>query len=173
MVKGIESSQWEAGGNFPATSSETRRSVAEVTSLSFANCRICGKLFYRTTRDICLDCRTDEEGKFLRVKKYLHTYPSATIDDVTLGTEVELSLIILWIEQRKLTLEQNPNIVLECERCGAETRTGRLCPECRSELRQQLVNQDMGETVGEPSPLASANSKVFAKYHLSRRRDGR
>lgn len=144
-----------------------------MTSLSFANCRICGKLFYRTTRDICLDCRTDEEGKFLRVKKYLHTYPSATIDDVTLGTEVELRLIILWIEQRKLTLEQNPNIVLECERCGADTRTGRLCPECRSELRQQLVHQDERTMMGEQPSLASAKSELSAKYHLSRRRDRR
>lgn len=107
--------------------------------LNFANCTECGKIFIKTTKNICASCIQADDNLFLEVREYLRTYKNAFLRDVVEDTNADLNKIIAWIEQGRLLLHDNPNLLITCERCGQQSRSGRFCNSCRTEMKNQLA----------------------------------
>lgn len=103
-----------------------------------ANCKRCGRIFNKVRRDLCPACVEEEEAAFLRVRDYLRQNKNATIGDVVENTGVPSEKIVQMIQDGRLLLRDNPNLVYPCERCGEMTQTGRLCARCTQEMAKEL-----------------------------------
>jgi flagellar operon protein (TIGR03826 family) len=104
------------------------------------NCPRCGKLFMKTTKDICEQCISEERELIDIIRLYLKENKMATITDVVRDTDIELEIILDFIEKGHIILIDNPNIKFECSRCGNPTQDGHLCSRCREELILELAD---------------------------------
>src|SRR5690625_6316215 len=69
-----------------------------------ANCANCNQVFVKTVRDICRDCYEAEEKAFEIVYRFLSKRKNreATLKEIVEATEVEESLIIKFIKEKRL-----------------------------------------------------------------------
>ena len=102
--------------------------------MALANCRRCGRLFNKTSHDVCPSCIHEEENKIAEIRGYLRGHPLANIYEVSQGTSATYEEIVDLLRRGKLLLRQYPNMTYPCERCGAPTQSGRLCTNCAQEL---------------------------------------
>lgn len=109
------------------------------SNMDIRNCRICGKIYAYDGFDICLSCRRKEDEEFKKVKAYIYDNPNASIQEVSEGTGVSVKKILRFLREGKLELkDENINLILDCERCGAPIKTGRFCDKCKIELEREL-----------------------------------
>lgn len=100
--------------------------------MPLANCKECGKLFFKTSVDICPECQKKEEEDFNRVKDYLKKNPTASIPEIIEATEVSEAKISKFIRAGRLSIKPT------CESCGKVIDSGRFCPECRVKLLREV-----------------------------------
>ncbi|GGE36160.1 hypothetical protein GCM10011391_13700 [Pullulanibacillus camelliae] len=105
-----------------------------------ANCKNCGKLFVRTTSDICPACHKEDEKKFQKVYKFISKRENreATVQELHDTTGVEEKLIFRWIEEGRLLVKNFPNLFYPCSSCGEPIQSGRLCENCASKIKRDL-----------------------------------
>lgn len=110
-----------------------------------ANCSKCGTVFVKGIRDICQNCFREEEKAFEIVYEFLRKRKNreATIMEIVEATEVEESLIIQFIRQKRLRSSDFPNLAYPCERCQTPITTGRLCNECSHSLIEGFKNEEI------------------------------
>lgn len=110
-----------------------------------ANCKRCGRVFVKTVRDICNECYKEEEQLFEKVYKYIRKKENrtATIQEVSEATDVEESLIMKWVKEKRIHTKDFPNLTYECERCGKPIQDGKICEDCALELKKQLEREEM------------------------------
>ncbi len=107
--------------------------------MKIANCKRCGKMFQKTTRDICMDC-VKEEGQILEATRvYLRDNPSSSLAEVSDGTDISMKVIMDLIHAGLLRLVDFPNMAVECQGCGTPTQEGRYCSKCQEELGMKLA----------------------------------
>ena len=113
------------------------------------NCQQCGKLFVRAIRTVCQDCYNKEEEKFQTVYNFMkkRVNREATIPEIVEGTDVEESLIIKFVKEKRLRTNQFPNLTYPCDRCGTQIADGKLCDNCSGELTKQLKFEDELESI--------------------------
>ncbi len=107
-----------------------------------ANCPKCDRLFAKTAiRDICETCFKEEEKKFETVYQFIRKRENRTsnVDQIVEATEVEEDLIYKWVKKGRLKQAHFPNLSFPCEKCGTQTKTGRLCESCSTNLRSELT----------------------------------
>lgn len=102
--------------------------------MPLANCKECGKLFLKTSSDICPECQKKEEEDFNRVKEYLKENPTSSISEIMEATGVSEAKISKFIRAGRLSIKPT------CESCGKVIDSGRLCPECRVKLLKEVRN---------------------------------
>ncbi|NLZ55038.1 MAG: MerR family transcriptional regulator [Thermoanaerobacteraceae bacterium] len=99
--------------------------------MDLRNCPKCGKLFVYSHRNLCPSCLKKDEEDFDRVRAFINDNPEATIEEVSEGTDVSVKKILEYLKEGRLMLRNNNvNIILECELCGAQILTGRICEKC-------------------------------------------
>lgn len=104
------------------------------------NCPRCGDLFVYTIKEICPKCvkKVEEEyqlcAQFLRRKENR----SSTITEMSEKTGVSMEQIYEFVRQKRLMVDQNPNIGYPCEGCGNLIRVGRLCEACSGQWKKTL-----------------------------------
>ena len=107
--------------------------------MKITNCKRCGKLFQKTTRDICVDC-VKEEGQILEtIRVYLRNNPSSSLAEVSHATDISMEVISDLIYVGMLRLVDFPNMAVECQGCGTPTQEGRYCSKCQEELGTKLA----------------------------------
>ncbi|WP_237699988.1 TIGR03826 family flagellar region protein [Alicyclobacillus acidocaldarius] len=127
--------------------------------VALANCRRCGRLFNKTSHDVCPSCIHEEENKIAEIRDYLREHPLANIYEVSQGTSATYEEIVDLIRRGKLLLRQYPNMTYPCERCGAPTQSGRLCMNCAQELSSEI---QMGErTYSANKPYKENHNRGF------------
>jgi flagellar operon protein (TIGR03826 family) len=103
------------------------------------NCSRCGRLFGYSGRPICSYCVEEEEDEFKKVKEYLYDYPGSTVFEVSEATNVEVEKIMRFLKEERLQVSSdNPNMLLECEKCSRPITTGRFCESCKNELHSSM-----------------------------------
>ncbi len=100
--------------------------------MPLANCKECGKLFFKVASDICPECQKKEEEDFNKVKDYLREYPNASLSEIMEATGVNEKKISKFIKAGRLSIKPT------CESCGRPIDSGKLCPECRMKLLREV-----------------------------------
>ncbi|WP_202079368.1 TIGR03826 family flagellar region protein [Caldalkalibacillus salinus] len=105
-----------------------------------ANCPQCNKLFVKGVQDLCRNCIKIEDQEYRLVAEYLRSRKNrkATIYECSEDTGVTINKISKFIRQKRITLENLPNMGYPCESCGALTRAGTLCQNCHQQLNQDI-----------------------------------
>lgn len=122
------------------------------------NCPRCGSVFVYRGRDICPRCVADEEDQFERVRRFLRTSPSATLEEVVEATGVSAELVLSFMRQGRLVATGGLKGLLSCQRCGAPIDDGQLCAECARELAREVdraasaVREEGTPSSGSPAP---------------------
>ncbi len=102
------------------------------------HCKKCNRLFSPyLDEDYCSRCKVGTEEEFKIVRNFVYDHPEATIKDAAEGTDVAEELILQFIREGRLILKGD-HTLLSCERCGVKIDTGRFCPDCTRELRNEL-----------------------------------
>ncbi|MCU9612988.1 hypothetical protein OEV98_05415 [Caldibacillus lycopersici] len=110
--------------------------------MNLANCEKCGELFVKiATRELCNNCFQEEEEAFKKVKEFLadKNNKSASLIEMSERTGVEEDLIYKFIRKGRIQVFNSPNITYPCENCGKEIRSGKLCEECLTEMKEGLA----------------------------------
>lgn len=112
-----------------------------------ANCTRCDELFIKTLRDICKNCYDEEEKAFKAVKSFLRLKKNreATITEIVEEIGVGGKQITKFIKEKRLLTSQFPNLAYECEKCGANITSGKICSNCSEELLRDLDNESRAE----------------------------
>jgi flagellar operon protein (TIGR03826 family) len=137
------------------------------------NCSRCGRLFGYAGRPICSYCVEEEEDEFKKVKEYLYDNPGSTVFEVADATNVEVEKIMRFLKEERLQVSsENPNMLLECEKCSRPINMGRFCQNCKNEL-----HTSMRKEFGLDKPAAPAEDDYKLKtqgkdqmYTATRRR---
>lgn len=108
--------------------------------MPIANCKRCGRIFSRSRRDICSECIVQEDREFTLVRSYLRENRDADMNEIIEATQVEMDSIIQMIQDGRLILVDNPNLMYSCARCGEPTQSGRYCSKCSEELVQGFAS---------------------------------
>ena len=113
------------------------------------NCRICGKLFLRDHTDYCLGCYKKTEQDFKLVSDFLSNEQNrfATIEEVSIETEVSVKQVADFIRDGRIYAEDYPNLGYRCSHCDKMIKRQLLCDECfqqfSSEINQTLKRENL------------------------------
>ena len=134
------------------------------------NCKKCNRLFqYIAGRMICPICQEEEEKEFKLLKEYLYEHPRATMIEVSEATGISIQAIKHYLREGRLIITNDSPIGIECEKCGAEIKTGRFCERCAYELEMgmRLITNELKEKTKVPYP----NSSKSKMHYLKRNKD--
>lgn len=107
--------------------------------MNVRNCKKCGKIFnYTTGQPICSHCKKDLEVKFKDVRQFIRRNSDASIQMIAEECDVEVKQIKQWIKEEKLSFSKDSTIGIECEKCGANIKTGRFCETCKADTLSNL-----------------------------------
>lgn len=130
------------------------------------NCSRCGRLFGYAGRPICSYCVEEEEDEFKKVKEYLYDYPGSTVFEVSDATDVEVEKIMRFLKEERLQVSsENPNMLLECEKCGRPVNTGRFCQNCKDELHNSM-RKEFGLDKKAAPPEDDYKQKAHSKEQM-------
>ena len=103
------------------------------------NCVRCKRLFqYVGGPPICPICKEKEEETFKVVKDYIYEHREANMVQVSNDTGVPAKIIEKFIRDGRLIITDDSPIFLQCEKCGADIKTGRFCDECSRSLSNEM-----------------------------------
>ncbi len=139
--------------------------------MELKNCKKCGKLFSpKTNEKVCPVCREEEEEKFKKVKEYLWDHPKASVEEVHEATGVEEELIIKFVKEDRLIAEGiDVDMLLECERCGTQIKSGRFCQSCKQELVSGLSGDD-DKKQDKKQEKKKKDQKMYTKDRINKRK---
>ncbi|HSH37048.1 TIGR03826 family flagellar region protein [Schnuerera sp.] len=121
------------------------------------NCSRCGKIYAYDGFNICLQCRRKDEEDFKKVKEYIDENPGVNISEVSEETGVDTKKIISFLREGRLEVEDEHNLLLSCERCGASIKTGRFCEKCTVEMQREFKQSIGGGR--DPKDLENGRAK--------------
>lgn len=103
--------------------------------MALANCKQCGSLFNKITRDICEKCIKEEEELLRATQDYLRDNRSAQIWQILEAVEdLDAGLLDKWVEEKRINLVQPADELgkKKCMYCGREvTGQGNICKTCQ------------------------------------------
>jgi len=76
---------------------------------------------------------------FLTIKSYLRNHKDADMAMLVEETGLQLEVIVEMIQDGRLILRDNPNLLYHCERCDLPIQIGRYCVPCSKELAADLT----------------------------------
>ena len=104
--------------------------------MNIRNCKTCGKIFNYVLGlpPICPACREDLEKKFQEVKLYIRDHKGTSIAKVAEDCQVDERQIKQWLREDRLEVTEDSPLLLNCESCGAQIRSGRFCDKCKATM---------------------------------------
>jgi len=136
------------------------------------NCKRCNKIFnYLGGAQICPICKEADEADFRKVKDYLYDNPGATMSQISMELGISVEKITRYLREGRLEIvDNNGNLVLECEKCGKSIRTGRYCEECTRELSRSFSStaNEMKNKLAPPSSPSNLKSEKVAMRYLGK-----
>lgn len=90
----------------------------------------------------CEDCRNKEYDDYGKARNYIENNPGATSADITTHTGVTQKAIRQMLKESRLEVAQDSKVLLRCEICGADIRTGVLCKNCEAAYHRKLEEKE-------------------------------
>ena len=118
-----------------------RRDVLDINDYNRPyECPKCGGLmiFKGCGEYECENCRNIEYDDYGKARNYIEKNPGATSADITLNTGVTQKAIRQMLKESRLEVAQDSKVLLRCEMCGADIRTGVLCKNCEVTYHRKL-----------------------------------
>ncbi len=127
-------------------------------------CARCGKIFQYSGigLHLCQACKELDAKEFDLVKDYIYSNLSATVKDVAMATGVRVRRIKGFLQDGRLLIPDNSAIFLNCECCGANIKSGRLCRECANAL-SSTAKKEMDI---EEYQIGERPKKMTARMHF-------
>jgi flagellar operon protein (TIGR03826 family) len=129
--------------------------------VSLGNCPRCGRVFLQVTNGValCPACIKKEEEDYKKVFQFFTEKPSATAQEISNETGVEIKEIFKFARENRLQLVKTES-ALKCEKCGVSIRTGKICENCRKKLNAE-ISKDIDK-------YKASKLKSLEKYSISR-----
>lgn len=122
--------------------------------MEIKNCRKCGRMFnYLMGPQICDNCKKAAEEKFQEVKEYVRANKSAPIQEICRECDVEQKQVQQWIREERLVFSDDSPVMINCEICGKQIRTGRYCDSCKKDTANAV--SAAGRRPGQMNPGAN------------------
>ncbi len=126
--------------------------------MNVRNCRKCGKMFnYLSGMPICPACKELMEEKFQEVKEYIREHKGVGINEVADACDVEPAQITAWLHDDRLEVTEDSAIMLTCEGCGAQIRSGKYCDRCRNNMGNAFGQMTRDYNAKKAAEFAAAN----------------
>lgn len=95
-------------------------------------CEKCGQVMeYRGIGEYCCpDCGEIAYDDYGKVRNYLEHHRGASQGEVARATGVSTTAIRALLREDKIEVTENSAVLLFCEICGANIRSGRVCDRC-------------------------------------------
>lgn len=126
--------------------------------MALANCKQCGALYNKITRDICEACVKEEEALLRETQDYLRDNRSAQIWQILEAIEdLEAGLLDKWVEEKRINLVKPEDEAgkKQCMYCGREvTGAGNICKTCQ--VKKKLSSTKPAPVVKEKEDEAKA-----------------
>lgn len=144
----------------------------EIDKMKVKKCIRCGKLFKvdNLNLELCPYCVKLDNEDFEKIRTYLYEHNTATSVQLSEATGISIIQIERYLKNGRLEIPEGSPIYIKCERCGAEIKSGRLCPECSLSL-SNAMRMEMNFTdaqVGEPPKKSSGNKNAKMHYFDSK-----
>jgi flagellar operon protein (TIGR03826 family) len=107
--------------------------------LSLLNCPRCGKAYpvVPGARELCNSCIQREDEDYQIVFRYLTTKPSATAQEISDATQVDIKEILRFLRENRLRIVKVDSD-LHCESCGNPIFFGKYCENCQKRLKEDI-----------------------------------
>jgi hypothetical protein len=87
---------------------------------------------------ICPNCKQQDEEDFKKIKEYLYKNPKAPMGQVSEDCDVSVERIERFLKEGRLIPVEGSDLGVQCEKCGQNIKTGRLCDSCAKSLETQF-----------------------------------
>jgi hypothetical protein len=112
--------------------------------------------------NLCQDCIKKEEEDYKKVFQFFTDKPSATAQEISQETGVDLKEIFRFARENRLQLvKMDAN--MRCEKCGAPLRNGKICDNCKKKLSEEIKT--------DIDKFKTEHSKSNEKYSIQRDKD--
>lgn len=134
--------------------------------MAIQNCKRCGSLYNKISKDICSNCLEQEEKDYKKVRLYLKRHKTVDIKDVSHDTEVDIELIYQFLQEGRISLGEGRSSGYPCKNCGTLIHSGSLCTDCSDDLhslKKSLKAVSTSQTK-EPEEVVVEKRKKSAFY---------
>lgn len=97
----------------------------------------------------CPDCGCRALSDFGKVRKYLEDNGPRTAFAISDATGVDLDVIQGFLREGRIEIPDGSEQYIKCQKCGAEIRYGRYCPDCIRKLTNNISNAAWAPEMGE------------------------
>lgn len=80
----------------------------------------------------CEDCGIVEYDDYGKVRNYIEANPGANVATIADETGVTRKSINNMLKEERFNIAAESKVMLLCEMCGANIRTGRVCKKCEA-----------------------------------------
>jgi flagellar operon protein (TIGR03826 family) len=124
------------------------------------NCPRCDDLFVIITRNLCPACVHQELKELETCHEFLRSQDNerSTIVEMSEQTGVSISQITQFILDKRIFVEDNPNMSYPCDSCEKLIRSGRFCVSCTSEWERTV---ELGDNTN-----SAINAKRESRYYI-------
>ncbi len=136
--------------------------------MALANCKQCGSLFNKITRDICEECIKEEEELLRATQNFLRDNRNSQIWQILEAIEdLEAGLLDKWVEEKRINLIKPEDEAgkKQCMYCGREvTGAGNVCKTC--EVKKKLSSSKPAallEEKDDDAPKAKRSGMHFKR----------
>ena len=130
-------------------------------------CEVCKRMFQGIgENNVCPRCMISHEEAFNRVKDYLRKCPGTAMPILSEETGVSIPVLEQYLRQERIEIAPNSQVMLACNKCGAEIVTGMYCEPCGRSIIgefQKIKNTMIAEERAEKGKLKYVQAKWRSK----------
>jgi hypothetical protein len=107
--------------------------------LRVSHCPKCGKIYQVNMRNLCNDCKDEEDGQLRSLELLLRRNRHQTNEQLAEASSIPEDKIRVLIRLGRLRLFDYPNLSDVCDRCQAPIRKGTLCLSCTTKIQDDIA----------------------------------
>ncbi|MCR4909248.1 MAG: hypothetical protein K5985_10505 [Lachnospiraceae bacterium] len=115
---------------------------------------------------VCENCGKEHFNTFGRVRRFIEENGPSSPEELCGKTGADMELIRYYLKKSRLELTDNSLVFLKCEICGANIKSGTICPKCAA--RKDIAGYYKGGDTGD-FPKSSRGRLGTGKRRSTRR----